>query len=295
MTQDAATVRNFLFAILAEGGPRLAGEWLSLQQRHADVTTGEDLRDEAETVLAALADGLRTELSPEEVVSGHPPLRDALVDLSLRRARGGATPTATAMSTLALKEALLAAVMRQSADTQVHYDAAVLLNRLLDAAGVLTFSTYVQGREEIIRAQHDQMLELSTPVLRLWRHVVGVPLIGTLDTTRTQVVMNGLLEAIQAQEARVAIIDITGVPTVDTAVAQHLLQTADAVRLMGAECLLSGIRPPIAQTITRLGIDLSAITTRATLAGALADAIRLLEPPGSGPPRQVGARSHATG
>ncbi|UJW28315.1 STAS domain-containing protein [Saccharothrix sp. AJ9571] len=294
MTQDAATVRNFLFAILVEGGPRLAGEWLALQRRYADVTTGEDLRDEAETVLAALADGLRTDLPPEKVVSGHPPLREALVELSLRRARGGATPTATAMSTLALKEALLSAVMRQSTESQVHYDAAVLLNRLLDAAGVLSLSTYVQGREEIIRAQHDQMLELSTPVLRLWRHVVGVPLIGTLDTTRTQVVMNGLLEAIQAQEARVAIIDITGVPTVDTAVAQHLLQTADAVRLMGAECLLSGIRPPIAQTITRLGIDLSTITTRATLAGALADAIRLLEP-GSGPPRQVRARSHATG
>ncbi|MFI2176945.1 STAS domain-containing protein, partial [Streptomyces lydicus] len=117
----------------------------------------------------------------------------------------------------------------------------------------------------------------STPVVRLWRHVLAVPLIGTLDTARTQVVMENLLQAIQENEAQIAIIDITGVPTVDTAVAQHLLQTVNAVRLMGADCVISGIRPPIAQTIAQLGIDLSTILTRATLADALTAAVKLTE------------------
>lgn len=128
--------------------------------------------------------------------------------------------------------------------------------------------------------QSQQLMEQSTPVVRLWRQVLAVPLIGTLDTARTQVVMENLLQAIQDHEALVAIIDITGVPTVDTAVAQHLMQTVNAVRLMGADCVISGVRPSIAQTIAQLGIDLSTILTRATLADALATAIKMIDGPG---------------
>ncbi|MFE1500051.1 STAS domain-containing protein, partial [Streptomyces albidoflavus] len=159
------------------------------------------------------------------------------------------------------------------------FQAALLINRLLDAAGALSFSTNVEGREEIIRRQSRQLLEISTPVVRLWDRVLAVPLIGTLDTARTQIVMENLLEAIQREEAQVAIIDITGVPTVDTAVAHHLMQTVNAVRLMGADCVISGIRPPIAQIIAQLGIDLSAILTRGTLADALAAAIPMTNRP----------------
>ena len=203
-------------------------------------------------------------------------MRDALTSLSERRARAGAEPSATAMAIFALKSAMLTAIECHSGDPAVRYRAALLVNELLDRAGVLSFAVYVTGREQIIRQQHSQMLELSTPVVQLWRHILAVPLIGTLDSARTQVVMTSLLEAIQAHEARVAIIDITGVPTVDTAVAQHLLQTVSAVRLMGAECVISGIRPSIAQTITQLGIDLSHIVTRGSLADALAAALQLL-------------------
>lgn len=182
---------------------------------------------------------------------------------------------------LSLKEALLEAVQRRTRDGDDLFRSAVLINRLLDSAGALSFETFVEGREEIISRQSQQLLEVSTPVVRLWRQVLAVPLIGTLDTARTQVVMENVLQAIQEHEALVAIIDITGVPTVDTAVAQHLMHTVNAVRLMGADCVISGIRPPIAQTIAQLGIDLSTILTRATLADALREAVKLTEAAGS--------------
>lgn len=187
------------------------------------------------------------------------------------------SPTATSLAVLSLKEALLKAVQRRSRDGEDLFHSAVLINRLLDSAGALSFEIFVEGREEIIRRQSQQLLEVSTPVVRLWRQVLAVPLIGTLDTARTQVVMENVLQAIQEHEALVAIIDITGVPTVDTAVAQHLMHTVNAVRLMGADCIISGIRPPIAQTIAQLGIDLSTIMTRATLADALGEAVKLTD------------------
>ena len=176
--------------------------------------------------------GLATGLPVAQVVNSHQDLRRAVIDLSLRGARSGATPTATSMTVLALKEAVLEAVGTATDDPSELLAAALLINRLLDAAGALSFDTYVEGREEIIRSQSKQLLGLSTPVVRLWQHVLAVPLIGALDEARTQVVMESLLQEIQKHMARVAIIDITGVPTVDTAVAQHLMETVAAVRLM---------------------------------------------------------------
>ncbi len=272
--------RDLIANTLREGADGIADRWVQLQSAQAvlgDRVSESELREEADRLIDALTLGLDSGVPVERVVISHRELNQAVSDLSLRRVRGGATPTATSLAVLALKEALLEAVQRQTRDSGELFDSALLINRLLDSAGALSFETYVEGREEIIRRQSRQLLELSTPVVRLWSQVLAVPLIGTLDTARTQVVMENLLAAIQEHEALVAIIDITGVPTVDTAVAQHLMQTVNAVRLMGADCVISGIRPAIAQTIAQLGIDLSGILTRATLADALAAAVKLIE------------------
>jgi rsbT co-antagonist protein RsbR len=147
------------------------------------------------------------------------------------------------------------------------------LSGLLDRLGLLTFEEYQRGREEIVRRQQQEMIELSTPVVKLWDGVLAVPLIGTLDSERTQVVMETLLQEIVDSNSSIAIIDITGVPTVDTLVAQHLLKTVAAARLMGADCIISGIRPQIAQTIVHLGLTLSEVTTKASMADAFGEAL----------------------
>ncbi|MFF3754884.1 STAS domain-containing protein [Streptomyces sp. NPDC002018] len=278
MSTTEAVAREYVADALRTEADAIADRWVHLQMRqsaHRNGTGEAELREEADALIRALSLGLDSGVPVEHVVSGRRELHRAVTELSLRRARGGMSPTDTSLAVLALKEALLEAVQRRSGDDGELFGSALFVNRLLDSAGALSFETYVEGREEIIRRQSRQLLEVSTPVVRLWRHVLAVPLIGTLDTARTQVVMENLLQAIQEHEALVAIIDITGVPTVDTAVAQHLMQTVNAVRLMGADCLISGIRPPIAQTIAQLGIDLSTIPTRATLADALSAAVEL--------------------
>ncbi len=275
LTTDESAVRDVLSRTLDDDQARLVADWVTEQR--PEPLDENDLRREAVELVECLKDALAGTVPISLIAERHDGVRSALRALSTRRARAGASPSGTAVAILSFKHTLLGAIERQTDDPELRYRAALLVSELLDSAGVFTFTVFNEGREEIIRRQHDQMLELSTPVIRLWRHVLAVPLIGTLDSARTQVVMNGLLEAIQAHEARIAIIDITGVPTVDTAVAQHLLQTISAVRLMGADCLVSGIRPAIAQTITQLGIDLSHIDTRASLADALAAAIRLLD------------------
>lgn len=274
---DVSAVRDLLSRIFGEDQAGLVEDWVRWQVTDSPARLDESgLRREATELLRALSDALDTELPATQVIERDEAVRSALRGLSERRARAGAAPAATALAILALKRTTMTALERRTDDPAMRYQASLMVNQLLDTAGLLTFSIYVEGREEIIRRQHRQMLELSTPVVRLWRQVLAVPLIGTLDSARTQIVMNSLLEAIQTHEARVAIIDITGVSTVDTAVAQHLLQTVGAVRLMGAECLISGVRPSIAQTITQLGIDLSHIVTRGSLADALAAAMDLL-------------------
>ncbi|NSC20188.1 STAS domain-containing protein [Streptomyces albus subsp. chlorinus] len=278
MTANEPTARARLTRVLAQRQAETADHWVQLQRERQLYGPGMDedaLREEADGLVAALSDGLAAELPIERVVVGHPPLREAVRELSLRRARAGTSPTETSLAVLALKEALLETVEQEDLGTRALLELALVINRLLDAAGALSFETYVEGREEIIQRQSRQLLELSTPVVHLWQKVLAVPLIGNLDTARSQVVMENLLEAIQSREASVAIIDITGVPTVDTSVAQHLMQTVKAVRLMGADCVISGVRPGIAQTIVQLGIDLSDILTRATLADALATAMNL--------------------
>ncbi|WP_144119201.1 STAS domain-containing protein [Catellatospora sichuanensis] len=200
-------------------------------------------------------------------------LRAVLTELSRGRARQGFTATETATSIFALKTALYEIGEVEKGDEKALRDY-VAWSAFIDELGLFSFEAFSRAREHIITEQSEQLLELSTPVVKLWEGVVAVPLVGTLDSARAQVVMERLLQALVDTGSPYAIIDITGVPAVDTQVAQHVLKTVMAARLMGAECIISGIRPQIAQTIVALGIEFGDIATKATLADALRHAIR---------------------
>ena len=205
-------------------------------------------------------------------------VRRLLEDLSRSRAHQGFTPSETAMFVFSLKETLFPRIReRHSDNAEKLANLTWTTSTLLDQLGLFTTEIFQKGREEVISRQQQEMLELSTPVVALWDGVLALPLIGTLDSARTQVVMENLLQRIVDTGAAIAIIDITGVPTVDTLVAQHLLKTVSAARLMGADCIISGIRPQIAQTIVHLGVDLQDVVTKATLADAFAIALRRLK------------------
>jgi rsbT co-antagonist protein RsbR len=197
-------------------------------------------------------------------------LRAALAALSRSRARGGFSPSETAVAVFSLKDAVYEFVA-DAADMVPEY---IAFARSIDDLGLHTFEAYAATREEIIRQQSESMLELSTPVVQLWDGIIAVPLVGTLDSARTQLVMEKMLDALLSSGSSHAVIDITGVPTVDTEVAQHLLKTVMAARLLGAQCTICGIRPQIAHTIVSLGIEFGDIATKATLADALAHALR---------------------
>ena len=203
--------------------------------------------------------------------------RQMLEELSVSRARQGFSPSETAGFVFSLKETLFEGLQDQlpkdpNAASVLIFDT----NQLLDKLGLFTTEVYQQGREQVIIRQQQELMELSTPVVTLWDGVLALPVIGTLDSSRTQVVMENLLQRIVETGASIAIIDITGVPTVDTLTAQHLLKTVAAARLMGADCIISGIRPQIAQTIVHLGVDLGSVVTKATLADAFTIALRRL-------------------
>ena len=201
--------------------------------------------------------------------------RSVLAALSQSRAAQGASAGDTSHFVMAIKKPLFAGLQKHLAsDPKAAFDAAWTASTLVDKLAQFTATTYQRSREEVIQRQQQELLELSTPVVKLWEGVLAVPMIGTLDSSRTQLVMESLLTRIVETGSELAIIDITGVPTVDTLVAQHLLKTVTAIRLMGADCIISGIRPQIAQTIVHLGIDLQGIVTKATLADALSLAMK---------------------
>jgi rsbT co-antagonist protein RsbR len=199
-------------------------------------------------------------------------LRSLLTDLSRTRARQGFTPTETAVGVYALKDAVLE-VLERHGDLE-GYRAFAQLSRVVDDLGMFMLETYAATRETVIAEQAETLLELSTPVVKLWDGIVALPLVGTLDSARTQVVMEALLQTLVETGSEHAIIDITGVAAVDTQVAQHLLKTVQAARLLGAECIISGIRPQIAQTVVALGIEFGDIHTKASLADAMLLAMR---------------------
>jgi len=203
------------------------------------------------------------------------PVRDFLTEISRSRAIQGATPTQTATFVFSLKRPLFERLRVQAGnDANLLADQVWMVTQLVDELGLLTAEAFQKMREDVISRQQQEMLELSTPVVKLWEGVLALPMIGTLDSARTQVVMETLLQRIVETGAEIAIIDITGVPTVDTLVAQHLLKTVTAARLMGADCIISGIRPQIAQTIVHLGVDLAGVITKSSLADAFALALK---------------------
>lgn len=257
--------------LLSANGQELAVQWV---ERVATSLKGRvglaELDRELHELYTALLDALRNGVIDAHA-DGMSEARALLNELSRNRARQGFTPTETAISVFALKHVLEPVLQDGSVEDIRAY---VHLGRLLDGLGLYTIETYTRTREEIIGSQADQLLELSTPVIKLWDGVIAVPLVGTLDSARTQVVMEKLLQALVDTGSEQAIIDITGVPAVDTQVAQHLLKTIVAARLMGAECTVSGIRPQIAQTIVALGIEFGDIVTKASLADALRLALR---------------------
>jgi rsbT co-antagonist protein RsbR len=270
--------KSALAALLGRHEKDILEEWVKLQlasdAHRSDLLTERDVRDQSARFLtatsAAAASGGTDIRRPEWAA-----VRDLIGELSQSRARQGFSPAETATFVLSLKEPLFARLRRElEKDPAGMAQATWATSVLFDKLGMLAMEMYQKGREDVIKRQQEELLELSTPVVRLWDNVVAVPLIGTLDSARTQVVMESLLQEIVNLGAGIAIIDITGVPTVDTLVAQHLLKAVAAARLMGADCIISGIRPQIAQTIVHLGVDLGDVVTKATLADAFALALK---------------------
>jgi rsbT co-antagonist protein RsbR len=227
------------------------------------------VEDQARTFVKLLADALQKDHAEDISAPAWAPIREMLAGISASRARQGVTPSETATFIFSFKRPLFAS-LRDEYERDADGLARELwtATALLDKLGLFTAEAFVKTREDIIFRQQRELLELSTPVVSLWENVLALPLIGTLDSERAQVVMESLLQRIVETGASLAIIDITGVPTVDTLVAQHLLKTISAARLMGADCIISGIRPQIAQTIVHLGVDLGNVVTKASLADA---------------------------
>lgn len=252
-------------------------QWLSYQvsavTMRADLIKESDLREQSRRFLQLFIDLMQGN-SDDENTEDWKSVKNLLADLSQSRAAQGFSPSETATFVFSLKQPILDMLRRGLSDMEELVREMWLTNALLDKLGLYTVEVYLQSRESIISRQQQELMELSTPVVQLWDNIVALPLIGTLDSERTQVVMENLLEKVVETGASIAIIDITGVPTVDTLVAQHLLKTVAAARLMGADCIISGIRPQIAQTIVHLGINLADIITKATLADAFAIALQ---------------------
>lgn len=261
-----------LLAALTERKSEIVTEWLRPREdwlSQLGQLQAQDMRRRSEELYDILVEAMRTgesDISSERWAAA----RDALASLSSNWASLGLSPTEIATFVLSLKQPLFKEIQRYADDVSENIWRTTLL---FDQLALLTFDSYTRSRETIISLQREELLELSTPVVELWQGILILPLIGTLDSARTQVVMETLLAHIMEKGSTTAIIDITGVPTVDTLVAQHLLKTVAAARLMGADCIISGIRPQIAQTIVHLGVQLGDVTTKASLADAFALAL----------------------
>ena len=264
--------------ILGESGDQLINAWITeldrIRSEDGAAADAGDERAEARELLQLVRTASQTgesRLASQEWA----PVRRFLEDLSASRAREGRSSTHTATFVLSLKRPVFDALGRAFAN-----DGAGLAREtwrateLVDALALYTAAAFQKTRDDVIRRQQEDMLELSTPVVKLWDGILALPMIGTLDSARTQIVMESLLQRIVETGAQIAILDITGVPTVDTLVAQHLIKTVTAIRLMGSDCIISGVRPQIAQTIVHLGVDLKDITTKASIADALALALQ---------------------
>jgi rsbT co-antagonist protein RsbR len=261
-----------LAGVLTDNRDEIVKRWTgsvtaTMRGRLGEAELNRQLQELFQALQTAATSGKALTLDAESATE----LRGALTELSRQRARRGFTATETATSVFSLKEPIRVALDTDNPDD---LRAFMAISQFLDDMGLFTFEAYARTREELIADQAEQLLELSTPVIKLWEGVVAIPLVGTLDSARAQVVMERLLQTLVDTGSPYAIIDITGVPAVDTQVAQHILKTVVAARLMGADCIISGIRPQIAQTIVALGIEFGDIVTKASLSDALAHALR---------------------
>ncbi|HEX7797255.1 MAG TPA: STAS domain-containing protein [Vicinamibacterales bacterium] len=263
--------------IVREHEDEILVDWMNRQKE--SISTRRDLMNEPELqrqsrqFLNAFVGGVDASTDDIHAPAWRPAL-DLLSRISESRAAQGFSPTETATFVFSMKQPLFSQLRKSVSDVNTLADETWTATLLLDSLGLYTMEVFQKSREGVITRQQQELLELSTPVVTLWQGILALPLIGTLDSARTQVVMESLLQRIVETGSLIAILDITGVPTVDTLVAQHLLKTIAAARLMGADCIISGIRPQIAQTIVHLGVDLNTVTTKATLADALAIALK---------------------
>ncbi len=275
--------------------PEILDLWLKQQLKdeglRSDLMSQDELRRDSENLLKALTEAVKHDNFSNINAPEFDKVNEILAGISLGRAANGFSPRETAYFVFSLREALAAIMEQNITDPQLLYRESLKINKLIDSLGLVTFETYIKGREEVILRQTSEITEISTPVIQVWTGILALPIIGTLDSARTQVVMESLLLKIVETESTIAILDISGVPAVDSLVAQHLIKTVAATRLMGAECIISGIRPEIAQTIVHLGIDLSNINTKASLAHALRTAFALtkLEVRKINEPKSIGA------
>jgi rsbT co-antagonist protein RsbR len=243
----------------------------------ADLTKNADRRDQSRRILSAIVEAAKSGEIENVRSQAWKPLLDILSEVTASRALTGSSTSETATFLFSLKQPIFSLLQREFASNPAALAEGLwAVTTLVDKLGIYSIEVFQKTREELIKRQQQEMMELSTPVVKLFDELVALPLIGTLDSARTQVVMENLLQSIVASSASIAILDITGVPTFDTQVAQHLLKTVAAARLMGADCIISGVRPQIAQTIVHLGLELNNVTTKATMADALKVAFQRL-------------------
>ena len=269
--------------ILSDKQEEVLDNWIKQQLKDSslreDLMSNEDLKKESGELLKSILTAIRKENYSDVNAPEFEKANEVLAGISLSRAKNGFSPRETAHFVFSLKYAFLETLEKNITDSKLLYNETLKLHKLIDSLALVTIETFIRGREEVILRQTSEISEISTPVIQIWDGILALPIIGTLDSARTQIVMESLLTKIVETESTIAILDISGVPAVDSLVAQHLIKTVAATRLMGAECIISGIRPEIAQTIVHLGIDLSNINTKSSLAHALrfAFTIRRLE------------------
>lgn len=273
-------MKNESIKIFQKKKKQILENWMNNQLQddglREDLMSNEELRIQSEELLNLFVDSLSDDNIFNPLSTDFDGVNDVLSSISVTRAKQGYSPRETGAFVFSLKEALLKVLSDELSDPVALFKQSLFIHKLIDNFGINTFETFIKSREEVIYRQTDEITQISTPVIRVWDGILALPIIGTLDSSRTQVVMESLLQEIVETGSSIAILDISGVPAVDSLVAQHLIKTVSATRLMGAECIISGIRPEIAQTVVHLGIDLSQVITKSTLASALRTAFSIL-------------------